>query len=596
MRLIAILSVLLVFGMSGCKLTKRGTSTSPGQTAERPWERKRPIRQPQPPPPVDPTVGTWEKLLETDLYELYAKNYEKGWCYEGYLAWLKQVYNVGADYVFVNDDTYTKRFEQEILPILKARCSQLSKIKIYNYIKGVRIDYPSLTESPEVQEIPGGDRRVADLQDKDGSLNQTEVRINSWGNQYFMYGYESLLDLRTPRSEREGLNQNYAHSAKEWDKWEKREDEANRRQRATEEAAEQKLTAMNRTPDGQLNLSGIDNDHKRLFLMIYNGDFLDLSQREDIQDLPILMYRGMIIRNDKLCHDFLSRNAVTVEETWDRLDHIDRNFLAGIVTEHYVKEKLIITMEPQYRDAFKFASNKSFKDNVLDKLLSVLTDPDLKTNRRRNPIESGAAQAKPFRDAMKELEGKIEKVKTALTKLLPRESCGKPGRARFMDNLTRYVTSDYSKERPLLADGTYPYKEKIGRGSGPQIERFYENVPPTFSPDFPVPEDNELIWIWISKDSGRQGLRHVSTKKFDLSHLTADGSYSSIMLPAYVRQALQESKYFVAECGYLDGGAGPLRYYWNANGPLPPESIRVFAKKRVSEPRTSCPVNLPSRN
>lgn len=254
---------------------------------------------------MDPTVGTWEKLLETDLYELYARNYEKGWCYAGYLAWLRQVYKVGEDFVFVNDDTYTERFEREILPLLKTRCNQLTRIYIYNYVKGVRIDYPSLKESPEVQEIPGGNKRLPDLRDKDGSLNQTEVELDYYGHhKYFMYGYESLLDLRTPRSEREGLNQNYVYVAKDPDKWKKRADETYRRQRAAEEAAEQKLAATNRTADGQLNLSGIDDEHKRLFLMIYDGDFLNLSEREDIQDLPLMMYRGMIVRNDKLCHDF----------------------------------------------------------------------------------------------------------------------------------------------------------------------------------------------------------------------------------------------------------------------------------------------------
>lgn len=283
-----------------------------------------------------------------------------------------------------------------------------------------------------------------------------------------------------------------------------------------------------------------------------------------------------------------------MEETWERLDRIDTNFLAGIVTRHYVQEKFIVTMEPQYRNAFVFASNKSFKNNVIDKLMSVLTDRDLKTNRRRNPIESGAAQAKPFVDAMNELEGKIEKVKTALSKLLPRESCGKPGRVRFMDNLTRYVTSDYSKERPPSANGTYPYTEKIEGVSG-TIERFYENVPPTFSPDFPVPEDDEHIWIWVDKDSGRQGLRSISIKKFGLTHLTADRSYRPIMLPAYVRQALLENKYSIAQCEYLVGlGGAKTLVYWNANGPLPPESVRVFAKKKISEPRTACPANVPS--
>jgi hypothetical protein len=114
-----------------------------------------------------------------------------------------------------------------------------------------------------------------------------------------------------------------------------------RRSSRSQRAAEEKLAATNMTADGQLNLSGIDNEHKRLFLMIYNGNFHDLSEREDVRDLPIMIYRGMIIQNDKLCHDFLSRNAVTVVETWDRLDDISRG-LFGTVTKTYVRRNLLL--------------------------------------------------------------------------------------------------------------------------------------------------------------------------------------------------------------------------------------------------------------
>jgi hypothetical protein len=107
---------------------------------------------------MEKTFSTFEKLLETDLYVLYGRNTERGWCYEPDQVWLKQVYKVGADFVLVNNDTYRERLEREILPILKARCNQLRRIYIFNYIKGVRIDYPSLKESPEVQEIPGETR------------------------------------------------------------------------------------------------------------------------------------------------------------------------------------------------------------------------------------------------------------------------------------------------------------------------------------------------------------------------------------------------------------------------------------------------------
>lgn len=567
-------------------MPKPGTATFPGQqTAEKPWENKQPIRQPLPPkqPQMEKTFSTFEKLLETDLYVLYGRNTERGWCYEPDQVWLKQVYKVGADFVLVNNDTYRERLEREILPILKARCNQLRRIYIFNYIKGVRIDYPSLKESPEVQEIPGGNE-VPNNIDKGGSLSQTEVKIDHWGNRkYFMYGYESLLDLRTPRSEREGQSQVITNDEKVRDKWKKRADEAHARQRA----AEEKLAATNMTADGQLNLSGIDNEHKRLFLMIYNGNFHDLSEREDVRDLPIMIYRGMIIQNDKLCHDFLSRNAVTVVETWDRLDDISRG-LFGTVTKTYVREKFIITMEPHYRDTFIFSGNE-YAAGLFGKFVSAVSE---------NPKDSTENKRRWADAVVLEYRERAAKARAAIEILLPRKSCGSPGTVRFMDNMTRYVTSDYSKSR--LPNNDNSYTEKIHVSGELSVERFYDNVLPTFSPDFPLPEDDEHIMMWINKNAGRQGLSSVSIQKLSFVHLTPDRTYTSIMIPTYVRQALHEKKYSIAECTYLvgpataAGTAAERVFYWNANGPLPSESVRAFAKQNVSEPRTSCPVNVPS--
>jgi hypothetical protein len=121
-----------------------------------------------------------------------------------------------------------------------------------------------------------------------------------------------------------------------------------------------------------------------------------------------------------------------------------------------------------------------------------------------------------------------------------------------------------------------------------------------FHPISPLPEDDEHIMMWINKNAGRQGLSSVSIQKLSFVHLTPDRTYTSIMIPTYVRQALHEKKYSIAECTYLvgpataAGTAAERVFYWNANGPLPSESVRAFAKQNVSEPRTSCPVNVPS--
>ncbi|MCC6140695.1 MAG: hypothetical protein IT389_08770 [Nitrospira sp.] len=164
--------------------------------------------------------------------------------------------------------------------------------------------------------------------------------------------------------------------------------------------------------------------------MIYDGNFGDLSKRKDMEDLPTRFYREVIINYDKLCHVFLSRDAIRVEETWERFDHDEVSYFPRTITKVYVKEKLIVFMEPRYQEAFKLAARKNDQ-----KLLNWFLDHLL--NKR-----PGTSANEPLVEALKERD-RWEKVHTALSALLPKESCGKPGTIRFMDNLTRYVIHDY---------------------------------------------------------------------------------------------------------------------------------------------------------
>lgn len=532
----------------------------------------------QAPPLTDPGRQAGEKLLETDLYELYGKtNYLGDWCFQDYEAGVVQVFKVGAEFIIKNDDVYEERFEREILPILKARCKALKRVDIKHYIKGVRID-SQMNEHGDDESFSGAEQ----------PLSMMTIMINPKGAlTYTVFREESLAALR---AKREALPQQMAKDEEFRNRWKKRAEESTAQRRAAEEAAEQKLAEATVTADGQLSLSGIDNEHKRLFLMIYEGRHVELSKRSEIQDLPIILYRNAMSRYDKLCHKSFS-DRIRVEETVEVFDHQEWNPLTRTMTT--VTKKITDTsyMERRYEQAFR----STFGKNITAALKHSQKDVNERVTRRPglwdNILNKGAVM---LEEAQKERE-RIEKANASLQVLLSPEACGKPGIVRFVDNLNRHVTHDYSSdahEHAKPVNGSYPYTEKIGGESGLSafIERTYEGVPPTFSPDFPVPADGEEIFIWVNKDSERKALRSVMVSTLSLRDLTPDRTFTKIKLPADVQQALEEKKYFVVQCEYLHGPGVDLRYYWNANGPLPSESVQTFAKNTISGARTSCPV------
>jgi len=526
-----------------------------------------------------------EKILETDLYELYWRSSELKTCgWAGISAEIVQIFKVGPEFAIKDNIDYEERFEQEILPALKTQCKSLRGVTIDHYIKGVKLN-EWLKEYREDESVSGSER----------PLSTTNVTLDAQGApvMYRMNGYDSLVELRTKRAvlypDMAKDEENRKKDAEDRNKWRKRAEDAAVKFRAAEEAAEQreeaaeqKLAATNATADGQLQLSGIENEHKRLFLMIYDGNFVDLSERKDVQDLPAIFYRWVIINYSEVCQAFLSRDAIRIEETWERFDHDEVDYIGRTTTRVYVKERLIVFMEPRYKEAFELVARKNDK-----KLLNWFLDHLL--NKR-----PGAPTEAPLVEALKE-RTRWEKVRKALSVLLPKESCGKPGTIRFMDNLTRYVTHAYSSDEydhTSPVNGTSSYTEKIEVVSGTRvlIERFYENIPRTFSPDFPVPKEGEEIFIWLDKKAERRGLRSVYIKTLQLMDLTPDRTNTKIELPSDVQQAVQERKYFVVKCEYLVGlAAAKNQFFWNANGPLPSESVQAFAKNNIYKARTSCP-------
>ena len=136
-RLLGLLAILLA-GSSGC------ASTPPQRSAVLAHE---PIRQSAapvtPPPAAQATLPHYagEKLAETDLYQLFGKAGRR-WCIpdrEGNYAYVSLVFKVNPGYVVKSDPEYKRRFETEMLPIVREHCHPLGKISIGNYIFGFRI-------------------------------------------------------------------------------------------------------------------------------------------------------------------------------------------------------------------------------------------------------------------------------------------------------------------------------------------------------------------------------------------------------------------------------------------------------------------------
>ena len=129
------------------------------------------------------------KLLETDLYELYECLTAK-WCNENQ-AFVSLVFKVKEGYVILDDDTYLRRFEKEILPVIRQRCKTATRIILSNYIKGVRIG-TGLKERP---------------------LNSFLIEINPQGEMRYLHTTRQVTRLVELRKESEQREQDKTQAA-----------------------------------------------------------------------------------------------------------------------------------------------------------------------------------------------------------------------------------------------------------------------------------------------------------------------------------------------------------------------------------------------
>ncbi len=497
------------------------------------------------------------KLAETELYELYEYHHDnpREECFNSpnsTWATLSLVFKVDANYLIIADDVYKRRVENEILPILKQRCNAVNTIAIHNFIKGVRLIGRDTKEYSYDEPT----------NDYEWYLNNIRIELNSQGRfTYFkqLGGWNSLADLRKVRREEQET------AARKRDAETAREREADR------------VAKMEYSSDGKLKLT--DLTHKNLFQQIYDGDFIGmLSQNSTYDYLPYLMYSGHISVYSKICRSSLSPSKVAIDIYSDR--HLRTEYGLFTKTEYY--ERYLATtvyMEPKYEAAYRLSVPNSLKkiyDSFKEKPIDMgMPAYFIMASSRALPLALDSRQ------------------------LISNNGCGSPSVITFTDNLTKFVTGQWSAE---TADG-YKYTGWEGQDT----VRFYPKVPATFSPKFPVPKtdgSSKIFSVRIYLNESRldcceyknqnPGLKFIEILPFAVGHdQEALGierwNYSS--LPQEIQTAIKEYKYYVAMCQYLEGDRAIEKLYWNANGPLPSAAVQDFVKDIIGKPRSQCPVN-----
>lgn len=174
------------------------------------------------------------KLSETESYELYEYlTYNGAFCKATGVA-VSLVLKVKADYIVTDNDAYKNRFEKEILPIIKQRCSSVSQVSIFNYVKGVILDRND--EERGYDTPPDYERPLAVIQvflDQQGKIRYEPISAP-----------KSLAMLRQKRELQE-----------------KRTAEATAAATAAE-AAKQRIANTEYSSDGKLKLTSVDPEHK----------------------------------------------------------------------------------------------------------------------------------------------------------------------------------------------------------------------------------------------------------------------------------------------------------------------------------------------
>lgn len=477
-------------------------------------------------------------LASTDLYDLYEYRSYKGWCANGNAA-ISILYKVEPDFVIDLSEAAQERFSGEVFPVVRARCSDVKQISVFNYVKGSVIGSNGEFGYQDAASVK-----------YERPLSNFQISVDAQGTLKFPergFQYVSLAD--------------YRQQSARLRKWDANREAEVERIRNAQLATEEKIANSTRSADGLLRLDGIATDHKKLFLKIYDEEFIDLMQPDSEHYLPYQMYTALIQGYDKHCRKNLV-DPVAVDFYDERTTHVVHS---PLFDTEYSEKYLIATVyvERKYEVAYRTAHSmfltrlgqyfaRKGGDNIILFYLAQST--------------RGIGLAMASHD------------------LVALNGCNGKGLMRFMSTLHRYVTGNWSTR---TADG-YKYSESETFRS---IERRYEGVPPTFSPEFSVYERKQIV-LYLNDGGGQDGLRFVTIEPFSLSPFyLKQHERSGFKPPAFVQAAIDERRYQIARCDYVYGNEGRMLFFWNANAPLPSAEVRAYTKAVIDEPRRSCPAN-----
>lgn len=491
-------------------------------------------------PPPAHNVGVL--LATTDLYDLYEYRMHHGWCADGHAA-VVILFKVDENYVIDVDDVYKQRFTREILPIIRAQCDPLRRVAVFHHVKGVILS----------GEQEFGYEQAASVQ-REHPLSSMLLPVDAQGGVRFP---EELGGFRSVAQMRAHLNRNRAASEQERLAQQKRQEEA--------AEAERRLTALTRTPDGLLRLDGLSNEHKTLFLSIYDEQFIELARVDREHYRPFQAYTALLQGYGDKCRASLSDPAPQ-NFYGERLVSVE--YQPYVTTEYY--EKFLrgtVYVERKYAAAYQAAGA-----NHLTRMGQYW---------RRN-MAGDSIVAFYLSESAKGLG-----IGMASHRLVDINGCGSPGLMKFIETLTRYVSGNWTTR---TASGGYRYSEEV---TGGKLTRRYERVPAGHMLEFAAATGDRNILMIVNEADGTDGLRFVEIKMFDLTPFAM--KQKPVRATPAVQAAIDQRKYQVASCLYNYSTHSTTLYFWNGKAPLPSAEIQEFARGVIDEPRTTCPAAPPAR-
>lgn len=482
--------------------------------------------------------GVGALILQNGLYELYQSGQlYKGWCHDN-AAYVLQVFKRGPDYRIADEATLKPMTEKEIVPAVMTRCPQAKKITVQHYYKGILLDR-------NYQTHPYGTKI-----EREATWSMLHVTIAPNGNTYSltkMRNEASLVEFQAAVAKVKGVADREAPN--------RRAAEAAAQQaKARDEARLARAVSM----DGKLRVDMIPEDHRLLFLDIYDQNFIPWTSWNAEFYKPYLLFPGVVTAFSQACEASLSPNRRAV----DFKDHklVDTTYGPFTTTRWYQEyTKLRVWVEPQYEAAFRGAMGAW-----------LVKAGQWYARHLRENIVGFYMHAAVTSDAYGASTMRIAKA----------VGCNSGVVQTLIDRSHNFVTGNWTSRN---ADGSYKYVDDVTKG---QLVRRYAKLPDGFSPEFIPMWHNQRTDIILGEDNESFPLRYISIQHFWHTQLVSRGGGSQ-SLPTSVKEAMDQNLYQVVTCNYA---SGHNRRFWNAKAPIQPsQEIQEFARGDIAAASSKCP-------